>query len=442
MNIRLAAKDFAERLPDFLARALPLVPFAIRLGPEYNRSRLLITQLRKQRPIDNQKWLLDRLQKILEHAFATNAFYRDLFGRSGFHPSRLKTLEHLKDIPVVSKAELRKYHLDERSAPGVGRIKVNTGGTSGEPLEFYVDAGAFAREWAHMHTIWESAGYSPREIKLTLRGRNLGEVLLRYNGVHNEYVLNVYAQKAEACAALEPVIKSGRLRWIHGYPSLVAEFVDWLGANRPMLLNTLRKNLKGVLLGSEFPAPHYRAIIADVLAVPIVSWYGHSEMSALANEHAPNEYVPFQSYGFCEAVETGRGTRLVTTSLWNRASHFIRYDTGDGIEAHMRNGLLERFRITEGRIGEFILDRTGIPIGLTALIFGRHHAAFEKTRHVQVRQRRPGEIDLLLVPRDPRCAMEELIRGFDFTHVQLDVSFILIDEPIRTTAGKTPLLVN
>ena len=41
-------------------------------------------------------------------------------------------------------------------------------------------------------------------------------------------------------------------------------------------------------------------------------------------------------------------------------------------------GLVKEFAIKEGRSGDFIEDRNGKKIPLTALIFGRHHKAGEK----------------------------------------------------------------
>ena len=132
---------------------------------------------------------------------------------------------------------------------------------------------------------------------------------------------------------------------------------------------------------------------------------------------------------------------LVGTSLWNTVSPFIRYDTGDGIKADTGQGLVKRFSILDGRIGEFVVDRNGGKIGLTALIFGRHHVGFEQARHIQVRQSESGKMELLIVPRDPQISLESLKDSFDFSNVKIDVQLRMIDEPVRTKSGKTPLLV-
>jgi phenylacetate-CoA ligase len=86
-----------------------------------------------------------------------------------------------------------------------------------------------------------------------------------------------------------------------------------------------------------------------------------------------------------------------------------------------------------------VLDRNERPISLTALAFGRHHPLFNVAAHVQFRQVSPGEIEVLIVPagEEPE-AWADL---FDQGGVAIDFRFRTITEPIRTAAGKVPLLV-
>ena len=46
---------------------------------------------------------------------------------------------------------------------------LNTGGTTGAPFCFYIDKNAFAREWAHMHYIWELKGYNYKDLKSNIK---------------------------------------------------------------------------------------------------------------------------------------------------------------------------------------------------------------------------------------------------------------------------------
>jgi phenylacetate-CoA ligase len=295
-----------------------------------------------------------------------------------------------------------------------------------------------------MHRIWARVGYRPTDVKLTLRGKHLGGDVYRYNAVHNEFLLNGYVPLRDVLDAVRAIAKRRNIAYIHGYPSAIAELARGCTELAPDVATTLRRTLRGVLLGSEYPAPVYRDRIEQAFGAPTISWYGHSEMAILAGEVDRFLYAPMLSYGLTEAVPDGRGGhRLVGTSYDNVASPFIRYDTGDSIEpVEVRGGILRTFRIASGRVGEYVTDKTGGHVSLTALIFGRHHPIFDTADFLQVRQTSPGAVEILVTPSPgARVTSDDVRAGFDATHVALDIRYTVCQEPIRTPAGKVPLLV-
>jgi phenylacetate-CoA ligase len=240
--------------------------------------------------------------------------------------------------------------------------------------------------------------------------------------------------------ACRELILKKNIKWIHGYPSSVFSFLRELEAIDPLLFEILIKKVQGVFLGSEYPAPQYRHYIEKHCGLKSISWYGHSEMAVLASEREPGSgvYYPFHSYGYTEAVPAGNSYRLVGTSTYNYATPMIRYDTGDLIEPTFEDGLLEAFRIKEGRNSETVIDLKGRNISLTGLIFGRHHKAFDHSEHIQVRQISPGKIEIFITSKGSICNWQAL---FDFSNSFFDVSFKNIDSPIRTPSGKVQLLL-
>ncbi|MGI6245949.1 MAG: hypothetical protein ACOYJQ_09295 [Pseudochelatococcus sp.] len=442
MSVRRFLKNIVEDVPYPLGKIVAAVPFRWRLGSVYKSMSAEVSRLDRAPAGMVKEWAFPKLKAIVEHAYGRNLCYRTICERHGFRPEHFRTFEHFQDAPIITKSDLRAFELADRSVPSPGGMLINTGGTSGEPLAFHIDNQAFAREWAHMHFIWARAGYRYRDVKLTMRGRNLGERLLKYNPVHNEWIVNTYADRTAVLAALSTLMERETVCWIHGYPSIVSEMVSDMAARDGRATEKLRRSIKGVLLGSEFPASQYVEPIRRILGVEPTAWYGHSEMCVLAYDEGDNRYIPMHTYGLVEGVADGGGdSRLLGTSYWNTASPFIRYDTGDRIQADTEQGVVRSFAIAAGRFGDFILDRDGTRIALTALIFGRHHAAFDKVRHVQVRQPAPGRIELLVVPGEERLTPEELMKGFDFSNVALDVTPHLLDKPVRTDSGKLRLLV-
>ena len=441
MSLMLNLKRAAGNIPPPLGRLLARVPFSWRLGPVYANTQRDIESFSRLATAEKKAEIARRFVSFLKHVRDHNAFYGDLYARSGLEPGSVAAFEDVEKVPIVTKNDLRAVDLEARSSRGAGRILTNTGGSSGQPLHFYLDRHAFAREWAHMRFIWAKIGYETTDLKLTFRGKNLGDRPLKYNAVYNEYYVNAYAPPLAQAEAVGRIAKD--IRVVHGYPSSIYEFVRYCAQENPRVLDPLRANLKGVLLASEYPAPVYRDLIEQELGAPTISWYGHSEMTILAYEVEKFVYAPFQTYGYCEAVPDGAGRHhLVGTSYYNLASPFIRYDTEDLISPEFDEGLLTRFRIESGRVGEFVEDANGSRISLTALIFGRHHEVFGKASFIQIRQEKPGKATIIVtIPEDLEVREDEIRAGFDDTNVAIDFDFETRHEPIRTPTGKVPLLV-
>ena len=92
-----------------------------------------------------------------------------------------------------------------------------------------------------------------------------------------------------------------------------------------------------------------------------------------------------------------------------------------------------------GRSGEFVIDRDGKKINLTGLIFGRHHELFNEAKYIQVKQIEPGVIEIHYVAN--ALSANKAATLFDSNNVNMDISFVQRDEPVRTVAGKVGLLI-
>lgn len=429
-------KKIADQIPYSIGRWLGKAPMSFRLGKQY---KFFLRQACSPNRSFRHEQLI-ALNDLVSFAHKETVFYQQFYGECDYFLRKLASLEEAAEIPIVTKFDFQKFKLEDRSVHSKALKKSNTGGTTGQPLNFYLEKVAYAREWAHMHAIWGRLGYHFTDEKITIRGKNIGDFYYRYNFNQNEFLINAYAPLQENLDACRELITKRNIKWIHGYPSSVYSFLRELESVDTVLFEVLINKVQGVFLGSEYPAPQYRNYIEQHCGLKSISWYGHSEMAVLAPEREPGSgvYYPFHSYGYAEAVPDGDSYRLVATSTHNFATPFIRYDTGDLIEPTFKDGLLECFRIKEGRNSDSVIDQNGRSISLTGLIFGRHHKAFEHSEHVQVRQPVPGKIEILVTSKDTRENWSEL---FDFSNAFFDVSFTQIDSPIRTPLGKVQLLL-
>ncbi len=429
-------KKIADRTPYSFGRLLGKLPMGLRLGRQYDYYRKQIIAV----DAIARAHQINQLNKIVRFAADETIYYRRLLNSTLSNIDLPMSFADFAKLPISTKADLQRASLNERSVKRVALKKSNTGGTTGQPLDFYLEKSAYAREWAHMHAIWATLGYHYTDEKITIRGKNIGSRFYKYNFNQNEFLINAYAPLQENLNACRELIIKRSIQWIHGYPSSVYSFLRELEGVDAALFETLIKKVRGVFLGSEYPAPQYRSYIEQHCGLKSISWYGHSEMAVLAPEREPGSgvYYPFHSYGYTEAVPDGDTYRLVATSTHNFASPFIRYDTGDLIEPTFKDGLLECFRIKEGRNSDSVIDKNGRPISLTGLIFGRHHLAFDHSEHVQVKQPAPGKIEVLVTSKEAHSNWGEL---FDFSNAFFDVSFTKIDAPVRTPLGKVQLFV-
>ncbi len=426
-------KTLAERLPYPIGRTLALFPFSLRLGGQYRKFHQLAEASLAWSDAEREAYTLRQLRAVVEYAREKFPCYRELYRRHGVSDLRIDSFDAFRRLPVTDKAFFRE-HAEEFS----GAYRLNTGGTTGTPFFFYVDKQAWAREWAHMHLIWEMRQYRYTDLNMALRGKNIGNNNILYNPVHNEFLVNTYRRVADYLPELRVLFRKRPIRYIHGYPSAVYNFVTELERCCPREeVAAFLAPIRGVLLHSEFPFPYMKEKFAE-WKLPCISWYGHSEMCILAyDKNFDNRYRPLATYGYAEVA----GERLLGTSFHNFDMPLIRYDTGDLVTPleSTKNGVCTAFGIAEGRSGDYIADRSGKQIPLTSLIFGRHHRAFDVADHIQIHQERPGEAVIYLVRGgDPIPEPEKL---FDLS--SLDIAFRVEQrsEPVLTRSGKLRLKV-
>lgn len=434
MSIKQTIKGLIERIPYPIGRIMVCVPFSTRLGREYPRMRDACGRLEHEAIAAREGYALEHFRKVFEYARQKFPCYRELYEGAGVLDLEVKSFADIAKVPIIDKAWARRHFMEFK-----GTYRLNTGGSSGEPTAFWGDEDCWAREWAHMHTIWEMLGYDYRDLKLAIRGRNLGRRPFSYNPVHNEYIINTYLNVKDYAAKLTRLFAKRNVKWFHGYPSSIYQFIlECEEAYGNDGTHELFKSVRGLLLSSEFPLPYMKEKFNEY-GLRWISWYGHTEMCVLAyDKDCENRYRPFATYGLAE-VENGH---LIGTSFHNFEMPLIRYDTGDLVEATKisTGGMVEEFAIKEGRSGDFIEDKNGKKIPLTALIFGRHHKAFDVADYIQIGQMEPGKATLYVTMKDVR-EQGDWGQLFDLTTVDIDFEFKVIEKPIRTAIGKLKLRV-
>lgn len=430
-----------------VGKALALIPYNHRpgIGKIYRQRRQEIASFETFTASQKKEFIYKRFFDIVDYAYHNVPFYKEYYDKEKFRPADLKGFDDIRRVPVINKAILKEYSLNERSSNTKNRYYVTTSGSCGSPFFLYISSHLMGHEWAHMHHVWEQLGYRSSDIKLVFSGRNaLGNSKVRYDALRSSYAVDLYQDSRLVAEKLKDILSRQKISYLHGYPSAIYEFSLFCRDHDVVLGDMLRKHLKGVFLGSEYPLPVYRSTIEATFAARSISWYGHTERCILAYEkHEQFVYHPFQTYGYAEAQDTGSGDvyQLVGTSYYNRASPMIRYDTGDEVDAvNIRDGILANFAIQRGRTGQFILDKYNRKLPVGGVLPARCQRMFYHCRHLQIAQEKPGEVIILYVPVCPQ-EMPDPATLFDVGSVALDFAFKMIDAPLRAPSGKINLLV-
>lgn len=430
-NSMQALKRIVERHLNF--RFLGRVPYSIKLGRNYKKESLLIEQFSLMPQDEKVKWILFNLNMALSKAIRDIPFYRHKYSTLTLP---LKDMQDYYNLPLLSKEEVRELYANLKGSRK-SFYETNTGGSTGTPLTTLQPRNIWSREWAHMHSIWKKNGYREDQLMLTLMGRNLGQNLFVYNPVHNEIKFNTYLNLEGKSDEILSLL-SNNIEVIQAYPSTLYSFLNEL--KRVIDADMFQKFTEGIeliLLSSEMTPEYMRKYFRATLPMSnLVTWYGHSEMCLLAAENNECNYETDHLYGFTEIING----ELIGSSYRNPVMPLFRYKTGDSASVvKSSNGIVEVFSLREGRLGEYIYDRSGSRISLTSLIYGRHHQIFNKASSVQVKQIEQGSIEVYVCSDE--IIEDSLENLFDFSDVQLEVKIKQVKSPFLTKNGKQMLLI-
>lgn len=451
--------DIAPKpLKALVGKGLSHVPLPWILGRDFRRYYQFALQADRWDAEQVHEYQFQQLKWMLALAWERTTFYRESFQGVGFEPGDFKEISDLRKLPRIDKTVVRENW--ERmltkpiTAPGVSLV--TTGGTSGEPMRFYMSSSRHAPEFAHLTAAWSRVGYKPGDTMAVLRGRLIKEpvhgMYYEYDPLFRHHYYSTFHMSPNDLRRYVEHVNKVRPRFIHAYPSslfALAKFMRSEGLEFP-------SSIRAALLESEPVLPLHRELIEGKMGLRLFSCYGHSEKLVMAaNCEKSEHYHVLPSYGYCEVLKAcgapateGESGDLTGTGFINDVMPFIRYGTGDqvvrGGDACAACGRTH-MQITsiEGRWGqEFLVCRDGrTMIYMTSL--NLHDDTFDGIARFQFVQDRPGEATLLLVPasgspgdsaRFERHFAPKLGHG-----IALTVNFV--SEIPLTRVGKQPMIL-
>jgi len=344
--------------------------------------RLRLDETQWWSPSQLQTLQLERLCSLLVEAGTAVPYYRDLFCQLGFDPRGLRSLQDLRALPLLDKATIRANTEALKHERARGLARFNTGGSSGEPLIFFIGhervSHDVAAKWRA--TRWWGVDIgdpeivvwgSPIELGAQDRVRHWRDALMRTE------LLPAFEMNEAKLDGFVAAIRRRRPRMLFGYPSALSHIARH-AEQRGQAMNDL--GICVAFVTSERLYEDQRAAIERVFGCPVANGYGGRDAGFIAHEcphggmHITAEDIVLElvdSAGL--PVPTGEAGEIVVTHLATRDFPFIRYRTGDVAVVDDRRCACGRglpmLKEIQGRTTDFVVAADGTVMHGLALIY-------------------------------------------------------------------------
>ncbi len=323
-----------------------------------------------------------RLREFLVEIGRRVPYYRDLFASLGFDPARVDSAADLQGLPLLNKATIRE-HAERMKAEGHGPLtRYNTGGSSGQPLVFYIGKGRkshdVAAKWRA--TRWWGVDIGDREAVVwgspiehgtQDRIKALRDRLLRTT------LLPAFEMSEVRLDGFVDWIERHRPRMLFGYPSALSYIARHAEA-RGRRLDGL--GIRVAFVTSERLYDDQRATIERVFGCRVANGYGGRDAGFIAHEcphggmHVSAEDIVVETVDEAGCpVPAGQAGEIVVTHLATAEFPFVRYRTGDvGVLSHRRCPCgrgLPLLAELQGRSTDFVVAADGTVMHGLALIY-------------------------------------------------------------------------
>jgi phenylacetate-CoA ligase len=340
---------------------------------------------------------LERLRAFLSTVAATVPYYETLFKSIGFDPAGIRTLADLQAIPFLTKPIIRSRTEDLKARGARGLRRYNTGGSSGEPLIFYLDRSRISHDVAARWRAnrWWGVDIGDREIVVWGSPIELGAqdwVRSLRDRMLRSTLLPAFEMTEENLDAFVKEIRARRPAMVFGYPSVLAH----IGRHAEKRGRALAEaGIRVAFVTSERLYPEQREQIARSFGCRVANSYGGRDSGLIASE-CPSGGMHLSAEDIIVEIVDEQGKNqprgvageIVVTHMAGEGFPFIRYRTGDvGVldERVCECGRgLPLIKELQGRTTDFVVAKDGTVMhGLALIYVVRDLPGIEKFKIVQ-----------------------------------------------------------
>ncbi len=372
-----------------------------------------------------------RLRALLRHASTTVPYYQRLFQELGVRAEDFRGLEDLPRLPVLTKAVVRERAAELRSQVAGPLFRRVTSGSTGIPLQTYVDArardamGAAARRANR----WWGREVGDRHVLLTTavssRRRRLRAALL------NQTFLSSADLSEEALLRLWRRLQRVRPASLRGNPHVLSRLAEVLAEHGGA--GSLR--LRAIVCTAEMLYHHQHSRLVETFGCPVIDHYGANEVGLIAaacpagRMHISAENVLVETAP--PAADGAPWPELIVTDLTNWGMPLIRYAVGDlGAPAAAPcpcGRPLPLLTLRAGRTGDFIVLRGNRYLEHSVLCSVFEEIGGDRVHQYRIIQESRDRFTVLIAGKPAEEVAEAVRRGFRrklASPVGVDVRFV------------------
>lgn len=309
---------------------------------EFNEFRTLMSKAQWQTESELAGYQDEQLARIIDHAYMTVPYYRNIFDKLKLKPRDIRSKTDLNKLPLLTKDDIkRNFKLLISSACNPKKLRYgHTSGTTGSPLEIAYDSRIIHITYAALdrHYDWARCRLAQDGDRIAVARGNIivplsskSPPFWRYNNFHNQLLLSSFHMSRNNLELYFSEMERYGVVALDGYPSTLYILARYLkNGNRTM-------PLRAVISSSETLYDFQREVIEDSFECPVSDYYALAERVVFSSECERHEgHHIAMEYGISEVCDRsgaqltdGEWGHLVGTSLHNFGMPLIRYVTSD-----------------------------------------------------------------------------------------------------------------
>jgi phenylacetate-CoA ligase len=381
---------------------------------------------------DLDRLQIKKLKLLLNHADKNVPYYHKIFKELNFQPNALTNINELKRLPILTK-EIIKNNFQDLCARNYRKedfISSATGGSTGTPMNFFIDRKWKACNEGAAYRAWSWSGYEIGDKIAYLWGatqdiKNQNKIINRINyNMLRIIKFNTFKLTQENMQGYIKILRKYKPKAINSYASAAFNLSQYMESQ---YIEDIKP--EAILTTADMLYDYKRKTIERVFGCDVYDYYSGRDTSLQAAEcpehtgyHLSIENAVVEFIKENETVTNGETGKIILTDLCNYAMPFIRYEIGDlGILSDENcpcGRKLPLMKSIKGRILDTIITPDG------KMLTGEFFPAIFADYHIK------GIEEYQIIQKKKDKLLIKIIKGKNFNNEEFDFFINIIKKNV------------